>query len=55
MSTLADHYHKEKEKNVKLMSELTRQNQTLEMLDTHFSRLKKEKDICDLQLDDMKD
>lgn len=29
MSTLADHYHKEKDKNQKLMSELTRQNEVL--------------------------
>ena len=33
MSTLADHYHKEKEKNNKLISEMMRLNETLERLD----------------------
>lgn len=33
MSTLADHYHKEKDKNQKLIGEIQRQNETLARLE----------------------
>ncbi len=33
MSTLADHYHKEKDRCLKLTSEITRQNETLNRLE----------------------
>ena len=55
MSGIADHYHKEKEKNQKLMAELQRQNETLERLDKHFKIVQKEKDHLIIQLDKLRD
>ena len=43
MSTLAEHYHKEKEKNIKLISEMQRLNETLGRFDQHIKLLHSEK------------
>ncbi|CDW76606.1 UNKNOWN [Stylonychia lemnae] len=46
MSTLADHYHKEKDKNQKLMSELSRQNEVLQRFEHHVKQAQNEKDYA---------
>ena len=55
MSVLASHYHSEKEKNIKMISEMQRQNQTLQRLENHIKMLQNENEKAEDLVDKLKD
>lgn len=55
MSVIASHYHKEKEKNIKMLAEMQRQNETLERLDYHIRALQRENVKGEEVIDKLKD